>query len=79
MNEALIQDDNIHPDYAIQLIFLDTAWLIIQCIFEQNGGIRTAIYQYMCTLPVYFFLMYSMIYPCLMTRFDKIYDISLHI
>jgi len=40
MNEALIQDDNIHPDYAIQLIFLDTAWLIIQCVFEQTNTIE---------------------------------------
>ena len=40
MNEALIQDDNIHPDYAIQLIFLDTVWLIIQCIFEQINTIE---------------------------------------
>jgi hypothetical protein len=25
MDEALIQNDNIHPDYTVQPIFLDTA------------------------------------------------------
>jgi len=25
MDEALMQDDNIHPDFAVQPIFLDTA------------------------------------------------------